>query len=336
VESLGEDPVIAYKTLGSTGLRVSELSFGGSALGNEYGEVEEDTAVEAVRFAVDRGLNFLDTSPYYGDTLSESRVGEALQDGYRERVVLATKAGRYARSGEEDFDYGYNRILRSWEESSQRLRTDYIDLFQLHDVEFVRQEQIMEQAWPAMIRLKEEGKVGHIGITGYPLGYLARLASDLDPTPESILTYCHYDLLNTSFDDWLLPTARQLGIGVINASITHMGILTERGAEDWHPAPLEVHEAGRKVRELVRSRGARVAEVALRFALAHSYIATTCVGMRSSDEVKQNLEVLDREIDRELLTEIDALVAPVRNLNWTQGQPEYDDPGTVPSRHAIS
>jgi hypothetical protein len=88
-----------------------------------------------------------------------------------------------------------------------------------------------------------------------------------------------------------------------------LGILTEGGAADWHPAPLEVHEAGRKIREL---------------------------GMRSIDEVKQNLEVLGEELDWELLAEIEALVAPVRNLNWTQGHPEYNDPGTVPGRYAIS
>jgi L-galactose dehydrogenase len=323
--------VIRYGPLGATGLDVSELSIGGSTLGGEYGEIEAQHGLEAVRFAIDSGLNLLDTSPYYGDTLSERRLAQALQDGYRDRIVLATKAGRYKSGVSGGFDYTYDRILRSWEESSERLQTGYFDLYQLHDVEFVRHEMIVEQAWPAMARLKEEGLVGHLGITGYPLGNLARLAEVLDPTPETILTYCHYSLLNTSFDRWLLPTARDLGIGVINASVTHMGILTANGAADWHPAPVEVHRVGRRVCEYVESHGSNVTDVALRFALGHPYIATTCVGMRSIDEVARNLDALDLELDRELLIEIEALVAPIRDLNWAQGHPDYDDPGSVPS-----
>ncbi len=163
------------------------------------------SAIEAVRYAIDNGINFIDTSPFYGDTLSERRLGEALQDGFRDRAILATKAGRYG-SGSGSFDYSHDRIMRSWEESSRHLGTDYIDLYQLHDVEFVPQEEIVEHAWPAMVRLRAEGLVGHIGITGYPLQHLARLARDLDPTPETILTYCHCDLLNTTFQDVLLPT----------------------------------------------------------------------------------------------------------------------------------
>ena len=325
---------IEYKPLGNTGLVVSQLSMGGSALGNVYGEVEAGAALEAVRHGIDLGMNFLDTSPYYGDTLSERRIGEALQGGYRERVVLATKAGRYAEKVNNGFDYSYERILRSWEESSQRLRTDHIDLFQLHDVEFVRQEKIVEEAWPAMVRLKEEGKVGHIGLTGYPLRHLALLASILEPRPETILSYCHYDLLNTTFDELLLPTILRLGIGVINASVTHMGILTERGAEDWHPAPAEVHEVGRKIREHVRSRGADVTEVALLFAIAHPHVATTCVGMRSVQEVDQDVAILRRQLDHELLAEVEKLAAPVRGTTWVQGYPEYNDPGSVASQQA--
>jgi len=328
--------MVVYKPLGNTGLTVSELSIGGATLGNVYGEIEADQAIDAVRVAIDNGLNFVDTSPYYGDTLSERRLGEALQDGYRSKVVLGTKAGRYGGGEEDGFDYSYERIIRSWAESSDRLQTDYFDLYQLHDVEFVRQEQIRDHAWPAMVKLREQGKVGHIGITGYPVRHLARLAAELDPAPETILTYCHYNLMNSSFNDLLLPTAREMGIGVINASVTHMGILTGDGAEDWHPAPSEVHEVGRKVCDYARSHGASITDVALQFALAHPYITTTCVGMKSVDEVAQNLETLGKELDSELLAGIEEIVAPIKNLNWRQGFPDYYDPGSVPRRHQAS
>ena len=324
--------MVEYRPLGNTGLGVSRLSIGGSTLGNEYGDIEAERAIEAVRYAIDCGLNYLDTSPMYGDTLSETRLGVALDDGYRDRIALATKAGRYGKDPQAGFDYSYDRILRSWEESSRRLRTDYFDVFQLHDVEYVHRERIVDQAWPAMVRLKDEEKVGHIGISGYPLRYLAQLAVELEPPPETILTYCHYNLLNTSFDEILLPTARELGIGVINASVTHMGVLTDRGAPAWHPAPAEVHMAGRAIRDHLGPSGLRVTDVALRFAVAHSYVATTCVGMRSIDEVEQNLGALDGELDAQLLVEIEELIGPVMNLNWAQGLPEYNDPGSIAGR----
>jgi L-galactose dehydrogenase len=321
--------VIQYRPLGGTGLNVSHLGFGGSALGDVYGPVESGAAIEAVRCAIDLGLNFMDTSPYYGDTLSEHRMGEALADGYRDEIILATKAGRYATEAKGGFDYRYDTILRSWEQSAERLQTDFIDLYQLHDVEFVSAEEVIGEAWPAMTRLRDEGKVGHIGITGYPLQHLAHLASTLDPTPDTVLTYCHYDLLNTTLDRRLIPTAIDLGIGVINASVTHMGILTDDGAPDWHPAPIEVVEAGRRVQEHLRSQGIGVTETALLFALANPDVATTCVGMRTSDEVVANVNALDRTIDDGVLEEIEELVSDVKDLNWSQGRREFDDPGSV-------
>lgn len=330
--SAGVSEMIGFRPLGNTGLNVSSLSMGGSTLGGEYGDVDVDDAVSAVRFGIDQGMNLVDTSPFYGGTLSEKRLGEALGDGYRERVILATKAGRYAMDGESVFDFSHDRILKSWEESAERLQTGYVDLFQLHDVEFVSLEEVRAQAWPAMVMLKEEGKVGHIGITGYPTRHLARLARDLEPTPDTILTYCHYDLLNTTIDRWLLPVTEDLGIGVINAAITHMGLLTEREGPDWHPAPQVVREAGRKLVELARAGGADITSIALAFAVAHPRIATTCVGMRSVDEVRRNLEAVGSEADPDLLAAIEEVARPVRDINWVQGLPEYSDPGSVPPR----
>jgi L-galactose dehydrogenase len=123
-----------------------------------YGGVEAREAIGAVRFAIDHGVNLVDTSPYYGDTLSERRIGEALQAGYRERVVLATKAGRYATGPKQGFDYSYERILRSWEESAERLRTGYFDVYQLHDVEFVRTRRSSTRRGPPWWRCRTRAK----------------------------------------------------------------------------------------------------------------------------------------------------------------------------------
>src|SRR5262245_43950779 len=119
--------------LGRTGLQVSILGFGAAPVGGHYGDADDAAAVAAVRHAIDRGVNFLDTSPFYGLGRSETLVGEALAGGYRDKVILSTKAGRF---GKADFDFAVPRMTRSLEESLQRLRTDCVDVWFAHDIDF--------------------------------------------------------------------------------------------------------------------------------------------------------------------------------------------------------
>src|SRR5882757_10517309 len=121
-----------YRKLGQTDLQLSLVGFGGAALGGVFGNFDPSEGLRAVHLAVDHGITFFDTSPYYGITTAETRLGEALV-GRRDQVVLATKCGRY---GLADFDFSAKRVLASMDESLKRLHTDYIDLFQVHDVEF--------------------------------------------------------------------------------------------------------------------------------------------------------------------------------------------------------
>jgi aryl-alcohol dehydrogenase-like predicted oxidoreductase len=158
---------LIYRTLGRTGLRVSVVGFGASPLGNEFGASDPAESCRAVSAAIDAGINYFDVAPYYGRTLAETRLGECLA-GRRHEVVLATKAGRYDKALPEGFDFSAERIARSIDESLRRLRTDYIDVYQLHDIEFAHRAQILGETLPAMQRLKEAGKIRWIGITGYP------------------------------------------------------------------------------------------------------------------------------------------------------------------------
>src|SRR5262249_52965487 len=121
------------RELGRTGLRVSTLAFGGAPLGGMYGPFDEAEAVATVRRAVDAGVNLFDTSPYYGPLTSEELLGRALDGGWRRRVVLATKGGRITK---ERFDFSAARLVRSMDDSLRRLRTDHVDIFQAHDIEF--------------------------------------------------------------------------------------------------------------------------------------------------------------------------------------------------------
>ena len=309
------------RKLGKTDLDVSILGFGASPLGNVFGEADPAEGIRAVHLAIDEGVNFFDVSPYYGLTLAETRLGEALE-GRRQSICLSTKCGRY---GSQDFDFSPQRIRQSLEESLTRLRTDYVDLLFAHDVEFGTAEQIIQDTIPAMRSLQEEGKARYIGISGYPPGFLVRIAQAVPV--DAILNYCHYNLLVNDMDRQLAPFAEERGIGLINASPLHMGILTEQGAPEWHPAPPEVRSAVRKARELCQAHGASLTDIALRFCLDYPNAATTLVGMSTTQEVSRNLGALDGPPPPEMMREIEAVLAPVHNTVWISGRPENNLPG---------
>ncbi|MAE47201.1 MAG: hypothetical protein CMJ86_09960 [Planctomycetes bacterium] len=238
------------RTLGNTGLEVSILGFGGAPLGDEYGGIQATDATRAVHHAVDAGINFIDVAPYYGRTLAEERLGEALV-GYRDKVVLATKCCRYDYRG---FDFSAERVHSDIDACLKRLKTDYIDVFQVHDVEFGEREQILHETLPAMREVQASGKARFIGITGLAVGMLHDLAAEFPV--DTILSYCHYNLLIDDLDTVLRPLAEERGMGLINASPLHMGILSSGREQDWHPAPDEVKETGHKIADLCGS-GAR-------------------------------------------------------------------------------
>ena len=154
-----------YRKLGKTNELISVLGYGASPLGNVFDVVDEQEGKNAVHYAIDHGVNFFDVSPFYGITLAETRLGKALQ-GKRKDIFLATKCGRYDL---REFDFSAKRIMASIEESLQRLQTDYVDLFQLHDIEFVTKEQILNEAMPVIEKIKASGKARFIGITGLPV-----------------------------------------------------------------------------------------------------------------------------------------------------------------------
>jgi len=311
------------RDLGKTGLSVSILGYGASPLGNEFGAADPKEGTRAVHYAIEHGINYFDVAPYYGRTLAETRLGQALV-GRRDNVILATKMGRY---DVDRFDFSAARVRASLEESLRRLQTDYVDVFQIHDIEYGDRDQIIHETLPAMFRLKESGKIRFVGITGYPLGMLQQVAEVVDV--DTILSYCRYNLLDTAMDDLLTPVARRKGIGLINASPLHMRVLTEKGAPDWHPAPQRVLEIGRQVAEYCRGRGVDISDLALQFALQHEDVATTLVGMSKVRSVDRNVKSVGVPPDPELLSQVQEMIRPVKNICWKEGRPENDDPGAV-------
>ena len=302
--------------LGKTGLRVSQLGFGAATLGDEYGPADAREAERAVHYAIDRGINFFDVAPYYGRTLAETRLGQAL-NGRRDQVVLATKCARFDFAG---FDFSAGGVTRMAHESLRRLGTEYLDILHVHDIEYGEKRQIIEETIPALRKLQTAGLIRWIGITGLALKMLREIA--IESEVDCVLSYCRYTLLNRDLNRVLTPAVAERNIGLISASPLHMRLLTETGPPTWHPAPDEVKAAARQVVELCRSRGSNVAEVALQFAAGNPHVASTLVGISNAGEVESNLRAIESHPDPDLLKKIDEITRPVHSKTWITGRPE--------------
>jgi L-galactose dehydrogenase len=308
-----------YRTLGKTELKVSVLSYGASPLGSVFRDVDEAEGIRTVHTALDLGINFIDVSPYYGLTKAETVLGKALKDVPRDRYYLATKVGRY---GADAFDFSAKRVLASIEESLSRLRVDYIDLIQCHDIEFGALEQVINETLPALHQAQQQGKVRLVGITGLPLKIFSEVMAQAEI--DTILSYCRYELNDTSLEA-LLPALKAKEIGVINASPLGMGLLTERGAPAWHPAPAEIREACAQAAAHCRSRGVDIAQLAIQFSISNPDIATTLVGTANPRNIEKNIKWLESPLDQELLAEVLTILKPIHNRSWPSGRPENNE-----------
>lgn len=314
-----------YRQLGNTGLEVSILGFGASSLGAVFHEVNVDDCIETVHAALEGGINFIDVSPAYGGTLAELNLGRALQGVARDRYILASKIGSYSEA-RGDYDYSRAATERSIEHSLVRLGVQHLDLIQCHDVEFADPGQIVNETLPALQRLKEQGLVRHIGITGLPLKVFPAILDRIGPgVVETILSFCHYALNDTSLAG-LIPYLKEKGVGIINASPTGMGLLTERGVPAWHPASRAIRDGCRKAVEHCKARGADIVKLAVQFCVAHPDIATTLVGTARPQNIRDNIACVNEALDESLLAEVLEILKPIHNFNYTRGLTQNRDP----------
>jgi L-galactose dehydrogenase len=305
-----------YRQLGKTGLKVSVLSYGASSLGGVFHEIDEAQGIKTVHAALDLGINFIDVSPYYGLTKAETVLGKALKGIPRDRYYLATKVGRY---GGDQFDFSAERVTASVDESLARLSVDTIDLIQCHDIEFGSLAQIVEETLPALRQVQAQGKVRFIGITGLPLKAFEVVMEQAEI--DTILSYCRYELNDISLAE-LIPALQAKNIGIISASPLGMGLLTERGAPEWHPAPAEIKAACAQAAAYCRRQGVDIAQLAIQFSLANPDIATTLVSTANPQNIAKNVVWLETPLDHTLLTEVQAILAPIKNQTWPSGRPE--------------
>lgn len=305
-----------YYEIGNTGMKVSALSFGASSLGGVFHEINEKRALDAVYTAVDNGMNFIDVSPYYGHYKAETVLGKALPNIDRGKYYLSTKVGRYGKDGVNTWDYSAKRAKESVYESMERLHIDYIDLINVHDVEFSDLNQVINETLPALCELREEGVVKHVGITDLQPENLKFIIDRMpEGTVESVLCFCHYCLNDDMLVDYF-DYFESKGIGIINASPFAMGLLSKRGVPDWHPAPKALVEACQKATEHCEAKGYPIEKLAIQYAISNPRIATTLFSSANPDNVKKNIQYVEEPIDWQLVKEVQDIIGDQKRVRW--------------------
>ena len=305
------------RLLGRTGLRLPILGFGASSLGQEFRSVTLDEAISSVRVALDLGISFIDTSPFYGRGMSEVLLGVALQGVPRDQYTLCTKLGRYDLG---HFDFSARRVAESVNVSLHRLRTDHLDIVLCHDIEFVPMQQVVDETLPALRRLRDAGKVRFIGFSGYPQKIFRFVCDQTDV--DCVLSYNQHTLQNTRFSDETLPYLESKGVGAINAGPFSARLLTNAPLPAWLKEPEAVKDAARRAAALCAARGVDIAQLALQFSCAHPGIASTVAGSANPANIRRWAQWLEQPIDHALMSEVRAIFDPVRNVGHAEGLPE--------------
>ena len=303
-------------------MKVSNLGFGASSLGGVFHSIREEEGIEAVHTAVDNGINFIDVSPYYGHLKAETVLGKALKDIPREKYYLSTKVGRYGHNGVNTWDYSAKRAQESVYESMERLNVDYIDLINVHDIEFQGDMEgglqlIVDETLPALVELREKGIVKHVGITDLQPENLKWVVEHApEGTVESILHFCHYSLNDTLLADYL-GFFEQHNVGVINASPFSMGLLSQRGAPDWHPAGKDLQRACAKAAAYCEEQGYPIDKLAIQFSTSmNPRIATTLFSSANPKNVLKNIQYVNEPMDEALVQKVQEIIGDQMFVRW--------------------
>jgi D-threo-aldose 1-dehydrogenase len=321
------------RPLGRTKLKVTILGLGTATLGNLYAPVSDADAHDTVKTAFDAGVRFVDTAPFYGHGWSEHRVGEALRGYKRDDIVLSTKIGRLLKPKDPAqgidggvfaavlpfdpvFDYSYDGVMRSVEDSLQRLGTHRIDVLLIHDVDRWthgseeaadrRRKEVLEGGYKAMVKLREGGAVGAIGAGLNEWDSCQKLAeaSDLD----CFLLAGRYTLLEQESLQTFLPLCEKRGIGIFLGGPYNTGILATGAVPgayyNYAPAKPAILERVRKIEAVCQRHKVALASAALQFPLAHPAVCSVIPGAKTAAEVKRNIATIEAPIPRDFWNEL--------------------------------
>ncbi len=294
--------------LGRTGLRVSRLGFGTAPLASVFWGNDETTAVATARQALDAGVTFFDTAPFYGLGESEGRLGAALRGG-RYGVVIATKVGRLLEDGPAGevaarFDFGYDAVRRSLESSLGRLGVDRVDIVHIHDPD-EHIDDALAGAHRALVDLREQGVIAavSVGTTAVATATTFLERSDLD----CVLVAGRYTLLDQTAAP-VLEQCAERGIAYLAAGVFNSGVLARPSEDAWYdyaPAARRTLERTRQIERICRRHDVTLRTAALSFVLAHPNVTVAIVGMATPDEVDENLGAASAGVPDDLWAELD-------------------------------
>ncbi len=268
------------------------LGFGAAPLGGLYGKISD--AKLLVEQAFQAGINYFDTSPYYGN--SEEVLGECLKclNVDRSSYLISSKVGR---SPDETFDYRPESIKTYLRQSLRRLKTDYLDIYLLHDIEYGNLEEIMTTSVPYLQTLKSEGFIKHIGFSTFETETVKMAAkypqfSSLD----ILLVYGHNNLINHNLSD-LKPLLEKHEIDLIDASPLALGLLRDTNPPDWHPTTSDQKQLVKKVAthlKHISCQQVSLSEIALYYTLTNMVGVSLLVGLENLDQLHANLKIYQR------------------------------------------
>jgi aryl-alcohol dehydrogenase-like predicted oxidoreductase len=328
-----------YRTLGRTGIKVSPYALGALMLGASMGNPDHDDSIRIIHKALDAGINFVDTADAYSNGASEVVVGKALQ-GRRDRVVLATKAGRMM--GDDPHQQGASRrwIMTAAENSLRRLQTDYLDLYQIHRPDPATD---IEETLSALSDLIHSGKVRAIGSSTMPASDIveAQWVAERRGLERFRAEQPPYSILNRGIEREVLPVTQRYGMGTLVWGPLAQGMLTGRARRgqqsDLVRAPIfkaisDEHrlDAVERLIPLAAEAGLPLTHLAMAFAIAHPGVSSALVGPRTMEQLDDLLAGFDVALTDELLDRIDEIVPPgtdVGALDQAYVPPALRDPG---------
>ncbi|MQW74854.1 aldo/keto reductase [Nocardioides sp. dk4132] len=320
-----------WRDLGTTGVKVSPLTLGAMMFG-EWGNPDAEDSIRIIHRALDAGINVIDTADVYSRGESERIVGRALK-GRREDVVLATKF--HGSMSDEDPNHGGNSrrwIIREVESSLRRLRTDHIDLYQVHRP---RPEIAIDDTLSALSDLVHQGKIRYIGTSTFLPSQVveAQWVAERRHRERPVTEQPPYSILAREVERDLLPTAQKHGLGILPWSplaggwlsgrhrrgeepVTSSRLARQPGRHDpHHPANARKLEAVHQLQDLADDAGVSLIHLALAFVLEHPAVSSAIIGPRTMEQLESQLGAVKVTLPRDVLDRVDEIVAPGTTIN---------------------
>jgi D-threo-aldose 1-dehydrogenase len=315
----------------SSGLALTEIGLGVAQFGNLFQTTTDEESTAAVEAAWDEGIRYFDTAPHYGLGLSERRLGRALAGRPRDEYLVSTKVGRalvptpenvgqldehgfqVPATHRREWDFSRDGILRSLEQSLDRLGLDRVDIVYLHDPD-EHWEQASTESIPALIELREQGVISAIGAGMNQSAMLAEFVRRCDV--DIMMLAGRYTLLDRSAAADLLPVAEERGVGIVAAGVYNSGLLSRAEVPDdtnfnYLPASEELIANARALAEVCRAHGVTLPDAAVQFALRQPSVVSVVLGTRTAEQAHQGVERYNVDIPEALWADLDAVVQEV-------------------------